>query len=445
MFKTIIGWFRKNPSSIRPSVQQSTQPQPSQPTSVPVRAALDRTTGTAASWLMSEVVWLKAQTEQKRHEHESDTPEVNEKIFLVVTAFVFGALFLLEIANFIFMPASVQLFGFPINLQWLVHISIIAYLLCGFAAVETDQVAGLDFFGKPVFQFSNGLKWFPYLVFNFIKESAFLVQAEFPGDANHVHWDGEKTTLPLGSVRPIYLLTGENPTGVLPSDKQINLGVAFNVKIQATAERFFDLTKNTPPIDMANGAEILGTIVGNSNVTPRLLEIIRHLRDTGARIAAEIIGKLSYGEITANRELVDQWLEERLRLEVVQWGVELREGGFTTLNPGHTYNEEIQLRSGAIAKRDATITEAEGEKQKRILEGEGTANALQLQFEAEAKGKKAIRDALGVSGEAVLASELGEKIAENGNAVIADGLGGLGAMFGAGTEAFKKTQRKRKT
>jgi hypothetical protein len=264
-----------------------------------------------------------------------------------------------------------------------------------------------------------------------------LVQAEFPGDSNRIHWEDEKTELPKNKVRPIHILTGENPEGTLPSEKQINLGVGMMFKIQVTSDCFFDLVRNTPPIDPANGAEIVESIVGNTNVTPRLLEILRHLRDTSARIAAEVLGQLSYNEITTHRALVDEWLEERMRLELVAWGVKLREAGFTVLNPGHSYNQDIEQRAKASAARDAAILAAEGERKKRILEGEGAATALRAQFEAEAGGKKAIMDALGVSGEAVLASELGEKVAEGGNAVIADGLGGLGAMLKAGTDALK--------
>lgn len=409
-----------------------------------VRPVLNRSeTDGIRKWLNAEIKYLKDEIEDAKKAHERETPEVSEGLYWTVTFLATAVLVIIEFLNIKYVPREITAFGIPFAPQWILHVAIAVYLAFGFRSVAIDKVAGIDFAGKPVSQLGNGLTWFFYGLFTYTEESAFLVQAEFPGDANHIDWGPEKDPLTPGKVRPIYVQTGENPNGTLPSDKQTNLGIAALAKIQTTKERFFDLVRNTPPIDPENGAEILQTIVGNSKATPRLLEIVRYLRDTMARIAAEIVGQLSYGELTAHRALIDKWSEERLRLEVTKWGVELREGGFTILNPGHDYNEAQNKRQEASATRDATVMVAEGEAKAITLKGDANNNVLKGQFEAEAAGKKAIKDALEVSGEAILASELGEKIAEGGNTVIADGLGGLGAMFRAGTEAMENAKGKK--
>lgn len=409
------------------------------PAGLPARPVFSRAVEEPVrSWLLADIAWLKQCINNKEMDHHEKTPEVTEWLFWALTMVVVGTLTGIATATVFLIPSEISVGGIAFNPQMILLLAELLYIAAGFRSIPTDRAAGLDFAGTPVKQFGNGLKWYPWLVFNLTTESALLVQAEFPGDADHVFWGGEEKELTDGKVRPIYILTGENPGSNLPTDLQTNLGASALVRFQLVSQRYFDLVRNVAPVDEANGSVIRETMTGNSSVTPRLLEVLRQLRDTGARYMGEVIGKLSYNEITLHRALLDEWLFNRIKLEMIPWGLELREAGFTQLNPGHDYNKALQDRSAASITRDAIVLQAEGDKRKLELLGEGTAAARLALLKAEAEGQKKIRDGLGVSGEQVLAADVGKELGKGGNTVIVGpGLGaaGLGAILGAGAQS----------
>lgn len=413
-------------------------------TNTPKRISFDRDDKnfTVRDWLETEIAYYEDLIERKESSYETTT--VSEWLFWTISAVVVVILFFLAgvtmFTNWLLPPVA-EVYGVALNPQWLVLVLIFIYLAAGLRQIDTSEVAGLDFAGKPVLQLGNGLKWYPWLLFKLSIETVHLTQGELPGDADRIFWGEEEEEMPSGMVRPIFVLSGENPRGGLPSDKQINLGVSMLVKIKIIQDRFFDLIINIAPVDEKNGQMIRDTITGNQSVTPRLLEVLRHLRDTSSAFASALVGKLSYNEITHNRALVDELYHLRVKLEVLDWGLDLKEARFTKFNPGHTYNSDLQKRSTAASERDATIMQAEGKRKALMLEGEGEASKRRKFLQAEAEGQQAIRDALEISGDTVIAAEVGKEIAKGGNAVIADGIGGLGALFAAGTEKFKKTKK----
>lgn len=443
-------WFlpeKKSPTSSTPPA--TTVPPASAPVATGTaggysvqRQDFDRNSATfsVADWLKNEIAWYKQEVTKRTEKFNNNTPEVSEWLFWTVIVLICTLLAGLTYAVHYYIPSVVTLLGgFVINPQWLFYAMVGMYILAGFRAIPTDKVAGLALFGTPVWQFGNGLKWYPWLVFKLTIETVQLVQGEQPGDADHIFWDDEEKLLPSNMVRPIYVLSGENPNGMLPTDKQTNLGVSFLVKFQLTKERFFDLVRNVAPIDAENGEMIRNTVTGNQSVTDRLLEVLRLLRDTGSAFAAGTLGKLSYNEITTHRHLVDELLMLRIKLEIVPWGLDLDEARFTQINPGHAYNKDLQKRAQAVTERDRLTTVADGKAADIDKVGLANARVREAFLRAEATGQKAIRDELGVDGATVIGAEVGKEIAKGGNAVITEGgIGALGAMFAAGAEKTKK-------
>ena len=382
-------------------------------------------------WLKNHIEHCEELILAESTEHNQATVRVNETLFWVIILISVLILPILATLAWYSTPSIVQIGGLPINPQLLIPLPFVAYVLAGFHKVGTDEVAGADFFGAPVHQFRRGLKWIPFLILNFNSEKSTFVQSEFPGDADHIQWSDEKEALQPGKVRPIYVLSGENPEGILPTDKQMNLGISILAKFQLVQERFFDLVANVGPVKDAQRDEIRNAMTGGENVSDVMLEVVRHLRDTSTAIMGEIAGQLSYNEITTHLHLANKLLHKRLEKTVITWGVKITECRVTKVNPGHSFNEEIQKRAGAIATKDNLAIVAEGEKQKRILEGEGAAAAELAMLEARAKGYTAVaKVAETTSGQIAISAEVAGKLAESDSNTIVVGTDGLKDLMG---------------
>lgn len=393
-------------------------------------------------WLQAQIDDMTIRVAERVATQTKQTPQANKGLYKAILLATTVAIVVASALIFIFVPSIISIAGLTLNPQWIFFLGIVAYILLSVRMVGIDEVAGADFFGTPIAQFSRGLKWVPLGILNFDPESIQFVQGEFPGDADKIQWSDEKTELTKGMVRPIFVLTGENPNGSLPTDRQMNIGISFLVKIKLIKERFFDFIQNIAPIDEEKADSFLTEVTGGTSVTLRMLEVLRHLRDTSGAYVLEIVGRISYSELTTNIDLINQLLKLRLEYEVTSWGIQMVEVRFTRTNPGHEFNQKIQGRGEALVNRDILITVAEGEKRKRELEGEGTASAALALLTAQAEGYTKIMTATGVDGAGVLSAEVARELANGqNNTVVVDGASGLIGMALAGAKVIS-TQSK---
>lgn len=377
------------------------------------------------NWLSRKIEHYKKLSSKQAEVHDDLTPKVREDLFpkiVRLTATIF-------LVTMILVPAITGWLTASFTNGAIMLVPFLVYAIAGFRSVAVDEVAGADFFGQPVMQFDKGLYWIPPVVLNFSKEKATYVQSEFPGDADHVQWTDEEVPLQAGKVRPIYVLTGENPKGKLPTDKQMNIGIAALVKFQLEPKRFFDLITNVGPIDKEKRDAVKSTMTGGENLSDIMLEVVRHLRDTTAAFLAETAGKMSYNETVENLHLINELLLQRLQETVINWGVKVLEARITKLNPGHQFNKNLQLRGDAMSIRDNKIIVAEGERKRLILEGEGAASAELALLKAKADGYKAIQEKAGVDGQTAISAETAGKLAASGNVVVV-GTSGVNDLLG---------------
>lgn len=388
------------------------------------------------SWLKSQISYYEKLIEAEREEHRQETPDVQEWLFRLITGLSIGTLLVLGAAIWLWLPDKATVGGIPINPQIFAYLFLIIYIIVSFRSVDVDEVAGADFFGTPVKQFERGLKWVPFIWLHFRKEFGTFVQCEFPGDADHIQWSDEKIALEEGKVRPIYALTGEDPDGKLPSDKQMNIGLSALAKFQVVKVRFFDFVINVGPIDAAKRFSVLTTMTGGGNVSDYTLEVVRHLRDTTTGVLREIMGQLSYNEITSHLHLINTLYWRRVEETVISWGIKMVEVRITNTNPGHGFNEELQKRSNAINERDALIIVAEGEKKQLMERGRGNASAEAALLKARAEGyAKVAKVAKAPEGQVAISADVAGKLASSGNTIVvgaADGLRDLIGMVATG-------------
>jgi hypothetical protein len=409
-------------------------------TSIPMPPALpDRSTPEGvANWLNGQINYQEALNEGLRASVK-DTPIVTEWLFYAISAATIVAALGFCLLVYLFLPVeTVTIMSIPFDPKVYLYLIPLVYLAAGFRTIDTDQIAGATFAGTPVYQFENGLKWVPWGVFSLTKDTTTYVQGEFPGDADRIDWTGEKNDIDPGKVRPLYVLFAENPKGNLATDKQLNAGVAFLVKMRLISELYFYMVRNLSPIDESKREEFLTNVTGGVNVSDRMLEAFRHLRDTGAAFSLEIAGQLSYNEVTTHLALVNRLFMLRLQHEVEKWGIELVEGRYTKINAGHEFNKILEKRGAALAEKDATITTAEAEKQKQILIGEGAKANLTLTGEGAAAAKLAdyTAQAEGLEKIAKVMSKKAGRAAQN--AQVAKDLGAHGNVTILGAQGFNE-------
>lgn len=390
------------------------------------------------NWLNAQIDYYTRVIEVEDEKHQRETPAVNEGLFYTIVALAILSLIAIGVTIPQLVPSTLVVFGIPINPQLFAYIPLVAYVIVSFRSVDVDRIAGADFFGNPVMQFKRGLKWVPFGSLKFRKEFGTFVQAEFPGDADHIQWGDEKEDLLPGKVRPIYALTAENHKGNLSSEMQLNIGISALAKFQVVATRFFDFVTNVGRVDARKRDGILVTMTGGENVSDYTLEVVRHLRDTSTSVLQEIVGQMSYNELTQHRHLVNTLYWLRLKKTVIRWGIEMVEVGITNTNPGHGFNEDLQKRNKAIHTRDAMITEAEGEKVQLTKRGEGAAAAELALLNARAEGYKKIAEtAKTAAGKVAISADVAGKLAGSENSTIVVGADGLRELVGLVATAKK--------
>src|SRR5690606_17685676 len=128
----------------------------------------------------------------------------------------------------------------------------------------------------------------------------------------------------------------------------------------------------------------------------------------------------------------------RLESSVIGWGIQVEEAGITNVNPGHGYNKKIQDRNKTSTEKDATTRRAEGEKQKRTLEGQGTARAEKALLEARAEGyAKIAKTAKTEHGQIAISADVAGKIAGSDTNTVVVGADGLKDLLGIISAAKK--------
>ncbi len=390
------------------------------------------------AYLRQEIAEAEATIEKIKAKHTERAEGRSEKYRWVVIASlvvlpIFAAL------GWWLLPSQVDIGGAPFNTALLPWLLVVLYVLISLRKVDTDEIAGADFFGEPTKQFSAGLAYVPRFLLGLTKERRTVVQAQYPGDADDIFWGEEKDDLPANKVRPIYATTAERGTGN-PLDDRNNIGFSLYSRHALEDDetgQFFRFVRNIAPIEQQETSQTSMYVKG-AKISPRMHEVLRQLRDTGENQLKSIIGRLTMAEIVQHWQLISRCLTLKLQAAVLPWGVKVIEAGLVYVNPGHRFNESIQSVPKARFAKQATITEAEGEKERLSLEGAGKAEAERLLLIARADGAEKIRlVAVKKSGDVAVSSDVARQLANSGN-VVAVGTGGVSELLGI-IAAAKKT------
>lgn len=266
--------------------------------------------------------------------------------------------------------------GFPFFAMILIHIA----LSLGF--VDTNQWAGLFFYGKPLKLLGLGPYFRPFGLMQVKKESRKLQQFQAPGEPEEIFHGDDKLPLPPGKVRPIRVTTrAARPGETGHLDVQMTVSWSFYVQFQIL--RFFEFVSRVEDFEHAK----------------------QLIRDTGEAVLNEFASQYTVNGMIENVTLISEELDNRIRILTNSWGIEIFEAKVLSHDLSHELASALRDLPAARLRAEQTKVTADAERERLVQEGIGAATALEAKLVAEAKGEAAMQTALADGREAYLTAE----------------------------------------
>ncbi len=330
------------------------------------------------------------------------------------------------------LTTEVVSMGIPVNIGVTALLLQTLHFIGSFRSIKVDDLAGFTLFGRPWYVPKPGLYLVPLWILKVIRASRNYKDKRFPGPADKIF--RISSTLqdtrvggdipPEGMVRPIFVMTGEpklteedekklkDNGGANPLDRQLSAEIAYFVRYRPDQEYggIFRIARN------------LSAQIGD--IDERILDLVQ---EQSERDMKAVLSRHTPATIIENWDIINKVFVLKLRLAVMRLGIDVDKngGGLDDLNLSHKTNDAQAEVTREQFRKHATITKAEAEKIKRQKEREGDAAGELAWLTAEAEGRKKMKEALKVKGDAVLASESVRGILGSTDVILAGGEGGM--------------------
>jgi len=336
-------------------------------------------------------------------------------MFFIVAIIITGAY-----ANY-YIPQKGYLF---FNWALVINAFLVLLLLLSFKVVRPNEIGAVIFFGRPTRNVGPG----PHIVFwpicSLIKQTALVIQQQFPGPTEDIFDGLDSEAVPLGKVRAIHV----THIGVNSSDDPLTRSMTTSILLVCS----FCLT------DLARFLTIVGS----------LDEAKRQIRDMMVRTASNELANRNVREAMTKKEDVSNAIRLALKDFVSDWGITIRDAYLEKIIISKTLSQSLKevpiselnaqvkvIQSEAtrksielIARGEATKVSMMGTAEAKILKltGLAKADAEKFMLEARAVGYKRIASELGVKeGEVILAMETMKEALQNAKYSFVSGSGGL--------------------
>lgn len=324
-------------------------------------------------------------------------------VLIAYTVLVFAGIFLLWDAILLEVGDLKFNWGLPITLIPIIH------FLLSLKRVETSQIAGTYFYGKPLKTVGAGLNFVPVGIMELVSYPADPQEILEPGSREEIFWGDEKIDLPEGKVRPIWLPTRSpadmDDLGKRPMDAQMVVGVAYHV--------FYRIR------DVFTFHAYVGS-VGEAD---------KQLKMISVRALGEIIVEYTAGEAVEEQAEINGQLDDLIREDTSHWGIEVSNAGLEQINLSHELGAAMRDRAKAKFEAETKQIETDAEAYQRIHLGDADGKAARSREAGPILGRvdglKTMMNELKVDGSEALASETGPRMMEKADVLIAGAQGGL--------------------
>lgn len=247
---------------------------------------------------------------------------------------------------------------------------VLLHFVLSFRTVGPTQLGAVLFFGEPIQEVGSGPKIVPFFSCSLVKETRLVIQDQFPGDPEQI--DKRDVDVPEeGKVAPIRVPTGEGTGSDDPIDRRMTLEVTLLSRYRIEKGQFI----------------IFLTTIGSTT------EARRQIRDTVEAFLKIEFAKRSPMQILADLADINKILREAVEKDTDSWGIQVENVQLVDNDLGKKVNQSLRDVPSALLQKKVTVTNAEAEKRKLVLEGEGVADARQKFLFAEADGRQAFLEA----------------------------------------------------
>lgn len=260
---------------------------------------------------------------------------------------------------------------------------LVMYILLSFKEVRANEVGAAFCYGKALQVIPSGSHFVPFGLMQIKKGPRTVQEFQCPSEPEKVQKTGDEVPLQEGMVRPIRVVTG--------GPKDSKAGDLLNTRMTLTLS-FFVQWAITDVLDYTSN-------YGDS------AQVEKQVRDIGEAILAEIAVANSPASFIDNLLKTNRRLAEGMDKRFENSGVHIIAARLLSPDISRGVSTALANIPKVRAEAEQAKITSEGEKTRLTNEGAGKAAAELAMLTAKADGRKKMMDALGVDGNAVLASE----------------------------------------
>jgi regulator of protease activity HflC (stomatin/prohibitin superfamily) len=297
-------------------------------------------------------------------------------------------------------------FGIAFNSGPTMTLFVLFYLAFSLREVSADEVGAAFCYGGALVALTSGLHFVPFGLMQIRKGPRTVQEFQSPGEPEKVQKTEDSVPLESGMVRPIRVVTGGPKAGkddIL--DTRMTITLSFFVQWAIT--------------DVLLYASNYGSAE----------EIEKQVRDIGEAILAEIATEHTPAGFIDSLPKINILLVARIGERFENSGVRIISTRLVSPDVSHEVSKALAGIPKARAETKQVEIRAEGDKTSRIKIGEGTAAAELALLTAQAKGRKAMKEALDISGESVIAAEAIRGLSDKTDVLVAGAEGGMRDMM----------------
>jgi regulator of protease activity HflC (stomatin/prohibitin superfamily) len=329
-------------------------------------------------------------------------------LYFAVLAAVAGAFYM---AGSAFSGMAVA--GF--NIGYIIWITGVMYFVTGFQIIGPEELAGLQFWGKPTIVVTGS----PVIVlpglFKIDRFSRGTIQMELPDEPENIFRDEDVSLTPSDKVPPVRVTFAQgSDVANDPLNERITAEVSVFVRFRI--EHFWSFFVR----------------IGDFK------EARKQLSDSVVSELQTELGKMTVAETFANKAKVDDMLDNLVRDKTKNWGIQLIDVRLKLIGLSHDLNKAISRVAQSVADKKSAVNTADANAYTLTKAGEGEANAIKAKLDAESESLKKRAEDLNVNGADVLGARVAEAMGTSASSKVilgADGLIDIGKML---AERFSK-------
>lgn len=327
----------------------------------------------------------------------------------------------------------------------------ILHFCLSFKIVGPTELGAVLLFGKPIFQIHAGLAFVPFLICQIMREDGTTIKKQFPAEPELVDKSGDDTKpVRPGFVKPIRVATVSY--NMLSDDMKKKIKGDTNDPLNKMLVVEPSVVVRFQIIDYLLFLKNIGSME----------KAVSQMRDTVDSVLNIEFPKRTPSLLVQDKDTINNEILNRVEILVgdpdnkiavakkrKSWGIDVMDAQIAELDLSKGIHTSIRDIVNSELKKTATITQAEGEKEKKTLEGEGEkefatrkgagdASARLAFLEAETKGLQGIADvAKTEAGKlAILTKATEQGLKGSQYSIIPDGSGSIVAGI---METLKKT------